>query len=329
MTAGELPEGWDADIPTFTTGRQAARDARGRRQGHQRDRGAAAGAHRRLGRPHPSTDTALKGAGDFQTRPSRSPTARARSAATGLRRPQPPLRRARARHGRDRSTAWRCHGGLIPFCATFLIFSDYMRPSIRLAALMKLHVDLRLHPRQHRRGRGRADAPAGRAGRVAARDPEPDRDPARPTPTRRRAPGAWRSTQRRAGGAAADAAGAAGAARARERRRAAAATCSPTADGAPDVILIATGSEVARGGRGARRCWPGAASRRGSSSLPSWELFEAQPQAYRDSVLPPSVLARVAVEAGVPQGWDRYVGPFGAVRRPSTAASAPRRRSRS
>jgi transketolase len=48
-------------------------------------------------------------------------------------------------------------------------------------------------------------------------------------------------------------------------------------------------------------------------SLPSWELFEAQPQAYRDSVLPPAVLARVAVEAGVPQGWDRYVGPFGAV----------------
>jgi transketolase len=48
-------------------------------------------------------------------------------------------------------------------------------------------------------------------------------------------------------------------------------------------------------------------------SLPSWELFEAQPQEYRDAVLPPAVLARVAVEAGVPQGWDRYVGPFGAV----------------
>ena len=48
-------------------------------------------------------------------------------------------------------------------------------------------------------------------------------------------------------------------------------------------------------------------------SLPSWELFDAQPQAYRDAVLPPSVLARVAVEAGVPQGWERYVGPFGAV----------------
>ena len=45
--------------------------------------------------------------------------------------------------------------------------------------------------------------------------------------------------------------------------------------------------------------------------MPSWELFEAQPRAYRDSVLPPSVRARLAVEAGVPQGWQRYVGDQG------------------
>jgi transketolase len=48
-------------------------------------------------------------------------------------------------------------------------------------------------------------------------------------------------------------------------------------------------------------------------SMPSWELFEAQPQAYRDQVLPPNVTARVAVEAGVPLGWDRYVGVDGKV----------------
>ena len=47
--------------------------------------------------------------------------------------------------------------------------------------------------------------------------------------------------------------------------------------------------------------------------MPSWELFEAQPQAYRDAVLPPEVTARVAVEAGVPMGWDRYVGPEGEI----------------
>jgi transketolase len=48
-------------------------------------------------------------------------------------------------------------------------------------------------------------------------------------------------------------------------------------------------------------------------SMPSTELFDTQPQAYRDAVLPPSVLARVAVEAGVPAGWEKYAGAFGAV----------------
>ena len=46
--------------------------------------------------------------------------------------------------------------------------------------------------------------------------------------------------------------------------------------------------------------------------MPSWELFDAQPQAYRDAVLPPAVVARVAVEAGVRTGWEKYTGPFGA-----------------
>jgi transketolase len=83
-------------------------------------------------------------------------------------------------------------------------------------------------------------------------------------------------------------------------------------DGRPDVLLIATGSEVplaleARGelaGRGIKAR---------VVSLPSWELFDGQPQAYRETILPPSVLARVAVEAGVPQGWEKYTGAFGAV----------------
>ena len=65
------------------------------------------------------------------------------------------------------------HGGFLPYCATFLTFSDYMRGAVRLAALSELHVDLRLDARLGRAGRGRADAPAGRALRGAARDPEP------------------------------------------------------------------------------------------------------------------------------------------------------------
>jgi transketolase len=91
----------------------------------------------------------------------------------------------------------------------------------------------------------------------------------------------------------------------------------------PDVIIIATGSEVslalaahdvlARDGIASRVV-----------SMPSWELFEAQPQAYRDGVLPPAVWARVSVEAGSPFGWERYVGRDGiAIGVDRFGASAP------
>jgi transketolase len=79
----------------------------------------------------------------------------------------------------------------------------------------------------------------------------------------------------------------------------------------PQAIVISTGSEVqlalqardalARSGIGVRVV-----------SMPSWDLFEAQTQAYRDSVLPPEITARVSVEAGSPFGWERYVGRGGA-----------------
>jgi transketolase len=84
------------------------------------------------------------------------------------------------------------------------------------------------------------------------------------------------------------------------------------APGRPDAILIATGSEVSLAVE-AQQQLAGRGMKARVVSLPSWELFEEQPREYRESVLPPSVLARVAVEAGVPQGWERYVGPFGAV----------------
>jgi transketolase len=81
---------------------------------------------------------------------------------------------------------------------------------------------------------------------------------------------------------------------------------------APDLILMATGSEV-EVVLEAQACLAedGIAAR--VVSMPSWELFEAQPQSYRETVLPPSVTARLAVEAGVPQGWERYVGSQGAI----------------
>ena len=92
----------------------------------------------------------------------------------------------------------------------------------------------------------------------------------------------------------------------------------------PEVILVSTGSELALA-VGAYE----ALSREGIAtrvvSMPSWNLFERQSQAYQDSVLPADVPARVAVEQGVVMGWDRYVGRLGAVvGMHSFGASAPR-----
>ena len=83
-------------------------------------------------------------------------------------------------------------------------------------------------------------------------------------------------------------------------------------DGEPDVILIASGSEVGLIVAAAERLQAQGVAVR-CVSMPSWELFDALPQAERDAVLPPSVRARLAVEAGVAQGWHRYVGDAGDV----------------
>ena len=83
------------------------------------------------------------------------------------------------------------HGGLRPYIATFFVFTDYMRPAMRLAALMEQPVDLRAHARQHRSRRGRPHASARRASRSAARHSRAGRSCVRPTPTRRSRPGRW------------------------------------------------------------------------------------------------------------------------------------------
>jgi transketolase len=91
----------------------------------------------------------------------------------------------------------------------------------------------------------------------------------------------------------------------------------------PHLLLLASGSEVALTAEAqARLAEEGIRAR--VVSMPSWELFEAQPREYRDEVLPPHVTARLAVEAGVAFGWDRYVGPRGAtLTQDRYGASAP------
>jgi transketolase len=82
------------------------------------------------------------------------------------------------------------------------------------------------------------------------------------------------------------------------------------AGGRPDVILMATGSEVSLCVAAYEQLTKEAVKVR-VVSMPCWELFERQDQAYREQVLPPRVTARVAVEAGIELGWDRYLGPRG------------------
>ncbi|MEA2912575.1 MAG: transketolase, partial [Bradyrhizobium sp.] len=79
---------------------------------------------------------------------------------------------------------------------------------------------------------------------------------------------------------------------------------------APTLILIASGSEVGLVVAAADRLRQDGIAVR-VVSMPSWDLFELQPKAYRDGVLPPTVTARLAVELGVAQGWDRYIGQHG------------------
>jgi len=83
-------------------------------------------------------------------------------------------------------------------------------------------------------------------------------------------------------------------------------------EGDPAVILIASGSEVHLIVEAAQRLRETGLAVR-CVSMPSWELFDAQPREYRDSVLPPTIRARLAVEAGATQGWSKYVGDSGDV----------------
>ena len=83
-------------------------------------------------------------------------------------------------------------------------------------------------------------------------------------------------------------------------------------NGRPDVVLMGSGSEIALCLRAAPMLAAEGIQAR-IVSMPSWDLFEKQDQAYKDTVLPPAVHARVAVEMAVPLGWDRYTGPAGRI----------------
>jgi transketolase len=207
------------------------------------------------------------------------------------------------------------HRGLIPFSATFLIFSDYMRPSIRLAALMKQHV---IYIFTHDSIGLGEDGPTHQPiGHLAALRAIPHLIVIRPCDANETA-AAWRVALEM-----------------REQpvalilTRQSVPTLSHTQNcsaeglrhgayilvesgGTPDIILIASGSEIHLLIEVRQKLKEQTIDAR-IVSMPSWELFETQSKEYRDSVLSQSVRTRLAVEAGVPQGWHRYVGDHGDV----------------
>jgi transketolase len=213
------------------------------------------------------------------------------------------------------------NGGLIPFGGTFLTFSDYMRPAIRLAALSEVQV---IYVFTHDSVGLGEDGPTHQPiEHLAALRAIPHLFVIRPADSpevseawriailRRNAPTALALTRQKvpvidrkkfAAGAGL-------------RRGAYILAEAATAEGAatsPKLILIGTGSEVALALEAREKLQAEGVPTR-VVSMPCWELFESESKEYRDEVLPPSIKKRLAVEAGVRQGWDRYVGDEGDV----------------
>jgi transketolase len=309
VMAGELPKGWDADIPTFTT---AEKPLATRSAGGKVINAIAARVPELVGGSadlNPSTDTALKGLGDFQN-PKATPTDRQGAVGGEWSYAGRNLHFGVREHAMAAiSSGIALHGGLIPFSATFFTFADYMRPAIRLASIMKLHsIFVFTHDSIGVGEDGPTHQPVEQAASLRA---IPRLVVIRPGDANETA-SAWRTAMTRRGPVALLLTRQALPVLAGTDDVAYGGYVLEDSDGPPDVILIATGSELHVAVE-ARKLLAGRGVKARVVSLPSWELFDAQPQAYRDSILPPTVLARVAVEAGVPQGWDRYVGPFGAV----------------
>jgi transketolase len=296
--AGELPQGWDTALPTFSAGEAlATRQSAAKAMGviSQRVRNLFGGA----ADLNESTLTEIKGGGEF-ARDNFS----GRNVHFGVR-----------EHAMCAAlNGMALFGGLLPFGASFLVFTDYCRPALRLAAMMRLHViyvfthdsiglgeDGPTHqPVEHLASLRAipgltvirpADAnEAVEAWRVAISHRS---GPVLLALTRQSVPTIARDTCAPASGLARGAY-----------------VLSETPERQSDIILLASGSEVhlvlAAKDQLERE---GVAVR--VVSMPSFELFEAQPESYRQSVLPRQITRRLAVEAGSPQCWYRWVGTEG------------------
>ncbi len=309
--SGELPKGWDAEIPGFPADAKglSTRVASGKIMNALAKKvpwliGGSADLD-------PSTFTSLKGHGDFQPATA-TPGDRQGSDSGGWSYAGRNLHFGIREHAMGAIVnGIAAHGGLIPYAATFLVFADYMRPPIRLAALMDLHtIYVFTHDSIALGEDGSTHQPVEQLASLRA---IPGLVVIRPADANETA-AAWRFAISSAGAPVAlvltrqnvptldramyaDANGLSRGAY----------ILADVPGGDPDLILIASGSELALI-LAAHEQLMTQGIRTRVVSMPSWELFEAQTQEYRDQVLPPSLALRLAVEAGISQGWHRYVG---------------------
>jgi transketolase len=309
-----LPAGWDNDIPDFPA------DAKGmatRASSGKVLNAIAKNVPWLMGGAAdltPSTKTLLTfedAAGDFQAEDYRP-----RNLRFGVR-----------EHAMGAILNGLSHCKVRPYGATFLIFSDYMRPSIRLAALMEIPV---IYVFTHDSIGVGEDGPTHQpVEQLAALRAIPGLVVIRPGDANETAE-AWRvvmELQHEPAALALSRQNLPTLDRAKygpvDGVRRGAYVLAGADSGDPEVLLIASGSEVALCFEAYEQLTAEGLRAR-LVSMPSWELFDRQDKKYRDSVLPPAVVARVAVEQAVAQGWERYVGLGGAVIGMETfGASAP------
>jgi transketolase len=202
------------------------------------------------------------------------------------------------------------HGGLLPFAATFFNFVDYLKPSLRLGCLTGIHsIYVFTHDSVFLGEDGPTHEPIEQLAMLRA---TPNCYVVRPADSLETLE-AWKLATARKGApwvlvltrqkvpflGARDAAVSRGAY-----------VLSEAAGGDPDLLLIATGSEVSLA-VDAKKILEDKGVRVRVVSMPCWELFDAQPQSYRDEVLPPPITARMSIEAGATLGWAKYVGERG------------------
>ena len=297
IATGELPDGWDADMTAFEP------DAKGL--------ASRASSGKVLNQVAKNVPWVLGGSADLS--PSNKTTLNFDSVPDfGADTPG-----GRNFHFgiREHAMAAICNGmalcGLRPYGATFFVFADYLRPSLRLAALMELPVfyvfthdsigvgeDGPTHQPVEQLASLRAipgvvvlrPADANEVSEAYKVVMQLKRRPSALVLTRQNLPTVDRAKLGAASGVAKGAY-----------------VLADPADEKPRVILIGTGSEVTLCLEAARRLADDGIAAR-VVSMPSWELFDDQPAEYRDSVLPPEITCRVAVEAGVEQGWRKYIG---------------------